>query len=422
LTRHSKSLLRPLKRYGILATLRGERINARPLPLEIKLNIPALTGLRFVAAMMVVIGHGAPLIVGMPALVQFLLPLSGSAMAPFFVLSGFVIWLNYAGSFSDRIDRKTLRGFAVARFARLWPMYFVTLLIALARMMYSTKRAPGAVPGALFFLVGIQGWIPAIGHTMAAFTLPLVAHLWSVSTEIFLYTLFPLVCFPIARLRSLSGVICTALINAAMAVALHYLLLYHNAAVKTIVAPMLSDGDAMGWVGYYSPYPHLFEFLAGCLAGRAYELLRPVVITAKERHVARVLAYFSLVTFLTVILLYQVVSSLGSWFWVAAVFMRTGPILPLSFLIFYAARYPGSMARMLSSKTMVLGGEASYSIYLLHPLVDDVWTQISKLTPASTPTTINFAGLLIFTVALAMATYQSIEVPGRRFLRKFLSS
>src|ERR1700722_12666427 len=111
-----------------------------PTQTLIKTNIPALTGLRFVAAMMVVVGHGAPLIVGMPALVAFLEPLSGSAMAPFFVLSGFVIWLNYAGSFSAGIDRKHLKHFAIARFARLWPMYFVTVLIALAMMTYSAER------------------------------------------------------------------------------------------------------------------------------------------------------------------------------------------------------------------------------------------------------------------------------------------
>jgi peptidoglycan/LPS O-acetylase OafA/YrhL len=385
-------------------------------------NIPALTGLRFVAAMMVVVGHGAPLLIGMPTLVKFLEPLSGSAMAPFFTLSGFVIWLNYAGSFSDRIDRKKLRAFAVARFARLWPMYFVTLLIALAMMAYAAEPAPTVVTGTLLFLVGVQAWIPAIGHTMAAFTLPLVAHLWSVSTEMFLYALFPLMCIPIARLRSLIGVICTALISTALAVALHHLLLYHSAAVKTVVAPMLSDGDAMGWVGYYSPYPHLFEFLAGCLAGRAYELLRPVAITVKERRLARALAYVSLITFVTVILMYQVVSSFGSWFGAAAIFMRTGPILPLSFLIFYAARYPGLMARMMSCRTMVLGGEASYSIYLLHPLAETIWiTRLFVLILASTPTLLSFAGLMVFTVVLAMATYRLIEVPARQFLREFLS-
>ena len=139
-----------------------------------------------------------------------------------------------------------------------------------------------AVPGALLFLVGIQGWIPAVGRTMAAFTLPTVAHLWSVSTEMFLYVVFPAMCMPIAKLRGVKGIVCTALMSTALSVALHHLLLDHSAAVKGMVAPMLSDGDAMGWVGYYSPYIHLFEFLTGCLACRAYQLLRSTVMTAAE--------------------------------------------------------------------------------------------------------------------------------------------
>jgi len=56
--------------------------------------------------MMVVVGHGAPVLVEMPTLVKFLDPFRVPLLAPFSTLSGFVIWLNYAGSFSDHIDRK----------------------------------------------------------------------------------------------------------------------------------------------------------------------------------------------------------------------------------------------------------------------------------------------------------------------------
>jgi len=51
--------------------------------------------------MMVVVGHGAPVLVEMPTLVKFLDPFRVLLLAPFSTLSGFVIWLNYAGSFSD---------------------------------------------------------------------------------------------------------------------------------------------------------------------------------------------------------------------------------------------------------------------------------------------------------------------------------
>src|SRR4051794_22813860 len=152
--------------------------------------------------MMVVVGHGAAsVMVDMPEFTKFLNPLAACAMTLFFVLSGFVMWLNYAGGFTDRVERKALRNFAVARFARLYPMYFVTILVALGYIAYSNKATPETIPGALLFLFGIQGWVPAVNHTMATFTLPIIAHYWSVSTEMFLYCAFPLICMPIARLR-----------------------------------------------------------------------------------------------------------------------------------------------------------------------------------------------------------------------------
>lgn len=389
-----------------------------------RVEIPALTGLRFVAAMMVVVGHGASsVMVDMPDFTKFLNPLSGGAMPLFFTLSGFVMWLNYADGFTDRIDRKSFRSFAVARFARLWPMYFVTLLIALASIAYFKTATPETVPGALLFLVGIQGWIPALGNTMATFTLPTVAHYWSVSTEIFLYLVFPLMCMPLARLRSLRGILCVLLIGMALYIEVHHLLLRHNAAIKAVVAPTLSDSDAMGWVGYYSPYIHLFEFAAGCLACRAYDLLRHTNVTMTERYIAGALAWASMTVFVSQILMYQFVADFGSWFWTAALFLRTAPVLPLTFLIFYVARYTSFLSRILSSRTMVVGGEASYSIYLLHPQISWIWIAQSPLVlPVSMPTPIRFAGLLLCTVGIATVTYRVIEVPARRYLRKTLAA
>ena len=50
-------------------------------------------------------------------------------MTVFFTLSGFVMWLNYAESISKGEDG-AVRRFAVARIARLWPMYLLTFAIA----------------------------------------------------------------------------------------------------------------------------------------------------------------------------------------------------------------------------------------------------------------------------------------------------
>ena len=93
-------------------------------------DIPALTGVRFAAALLVLTGHSVHIMrfPGPPPYWHVLLSqLTGLGMPLFFVLSGFVIHYNYW----DTVYAQRLRGsynFFVARFARLYPMYFLFFL------------------------------------------------------------------------------------------------------------------------------------------------------------------------------------------------------------------------------------------------------------------------------------------------------
>src|SRR5216684_3338330 len=82
--------------------------------------IPSLTGIRFVAAFTIVAGHiyspvGNLTLIGMPL---------------FFTLSGFIIHYVYAASFAAGWRGAAVK-FAGARFSRIYPLYFMLLLIAL---------------------------------------------------------------------------------------------------------------------------------------------------------------------------------------------------------------------------------------------------------------------------------------------------
>ena len=85
--------------------------------------LPALDGLRFMAAMLVAGGHYASIFSqGSPPVM--VTTLAGLGMTLFFVLSGFVIHYNYCGTIPKAGG---LRAFAVARFARLYPLYIALL-------------------------------------------------------------------------------------------------------------------------------------------------------------------------------------------------------------------------------------------------------------------------------------------------------
>jgi len=96
----------------------------------------------------------------------------------------------------------------------------------------------------------------------------------------------------------------------------------------------------------------------------------------------------------------------------------------MAVLIFCCARYTNSVVSLLSEKWIVLGGEASYSIYLLHFLIINAFRY-----EAATITSWNVAlgALLQLIVALAsiiglsLVSWNFIEVPARKGLRKLLS-
>jgi peptidoglycan/LPS O-acetylase OafA/YrhL len=94
-----------------------EHSTARP-------DIPSLTGIRFIAAFLVVIAHTSSYFVAaQPAWLDFTWRTCANlGLTTFFVLSGFVIHYNYGAAIAGK-GAPAIRAFLVARFARLYPLY-----------------------------------------------------------------------------------------------------------------------------------------------------------------------------------------------------------------------------------------------------------------------------------------------------------
>ena len=86
-----------------------------------KLRIDALTGLRFFAALAVYLHHH-PKPVFLPEFVSTFMMAGYNGVTLFFVLSGFVIGLNYFDMLV-KPTRASIFKYALARFARIYPLY-----------------------------------------------------------------------------------------------------------------------------------------------------------------------------------------------------------------------------------------------------------------------------------------------------------
>ena len=115
-----------------------ERTEKRP-------EIPALTGLRGVAAYSVLLAHALSYSgVKNDAITR----LAYFAMSLFFILSGCVIHYNYADSFKAGNFRAAVSGFFVARFARLYPLYLIGLILSVS-----------SVPGLYLLFIPLTGLV-----------------------------------------------------------------------------------------------------------------------------------------------------------------------------------------------------------------------------------------------------------------------
>lgn len=146
---------------------------------------PLLT-LRGLACLLVMFGHGLPLVF-LPTLDPLQLsawPLMGSAWAGvwvFFVLSGYLMGKGfYSGRYG--ISREKIGNFYKNRFKRIAPIYYTVLfLVGVLTVpgMYSLEH--------LWELVALALFSQQNGASM-----PIVGALWSVQTEVAFYALVPL--------------------------------------------------------------------------------------------------------------------------------------------------------------------------------------------------------------------------------------
>src|SRR5438105_14109782 len=98
--------------------------------MDAKSRLDALTGLRFLAAAAVALAHLPRLHLdpSLPPTARRLFMEGGAGVPFFFVLSGFVL----AYSYHDRLARPSgweLGRYALSRFARIWPVYLLSVAL-----------------------------------------------------------------------------------------------------------------------------------------------------------------------------------------------------------------------------------------------------------------------------------------------------
>lgn len=308
--------------------------------------LPNLTSLRFFAAFYVVVYH-------MGSYTRFhwlaLATRAGyTGVDFFFILSGFILAYNY-----PKIS--SLKRFYVARFARIYPMYFVALVIALPLFYLHADRHELMWGTPLAFML-LQSWWPPLAHVITSVA-------WTMPTEAFFYLTFPF-ALPFVVRRAARPWFWVVLFGVCA---------YLPGAFVTLWWEPHHPGGSM-FLAYLIRIPlfRLPEFLIGALLGSHFVAKRP-----EFRGSTVLLAFLCCIPFLVALGQHpsnRFVEPNGNLI-----------ALPFAALIYTMA---GWRSRFFAHPVLQLGGEISYSIYLVQTtvvgymfgMVRALWHRVPEVT------------------------------------------
>lgn len=359
-------------------------------------RLPALTSLRFIAALLVVFFHfqAVGVTVG-PEWFRSLSSIGYVGVSFFFVLSGFILVYTYGGRAPGPA------AFWRARFARIYPAYAFSLLATAPVFFYVALKLDTPVfawasahlkPASVLVAVLLQAWVPP-----AALSWNPVA--WSLSVEAFFYLAFPLLLASFSRRsRWQLFIIAAACSITSLALSSTYVWLkpdgIRNADADVVNAFWL---DALK----FFPVARLPEFLLGMACGFLFLRSRHSSKPAPWLVLAG-LAGFALVVRFRPAIPYPI--------------LHTALLAPAFAAIVYGLALRPRWAAFLESKMLVLLGDASYSLYLLHSMAAGIFFHDMKggLRHGS------FSGAVVFLaamLAISILVYRFIEEPARKKLR-----
>lgn len=359
-------------------------------------RLSELTSLRFFAALHVVFFHAFAMgaLTG-PAWLRQASSIGYVGVSLFFVLSGFILVYTYAGS------PVQAGGFWRARFARVYPAYLFSLLVAAPFFFYTTTHhlpipffawpAQHLKLASLLPLLLLQSWVPP-----GAMSWNPVA--WSLSVEALFYFLFPFLLPGLAKL-SRGSLLLAAALCWACSLTITGWYAWSNPDHLTVIGP---DQMLSFWLNVMKFFPlvRLPEFVLGMTVGLIFLKSKSSAKSAVPLLGAGLLAVGLAAAFSAQI---------------PFAILHTALLAPAFAAIVYGLALPPKWAQFLSWAPLVLLGDASYSLYLLHSTIMGMYFFGEHGLRHTT-----FGGVALgfaIIVCAALLVFKRIEEPARRKLR-----
>jgi len=312
-------------------------------------NIRCLTSIRFFPALLVLFYHGRDYFTCWQGHgEQFIF---AQAVAFFFILSGFVLTLNYF----NLDGKKGALSFYLARLARIWPAHLFTLVLLIALVPEVFKLKWSTTHLFATNVVMLHSWVPSWRYFFS-FNAPS----WSNSTELLFYLTFPLAIL-LARKRWYLPLLIAGLSAAAMVGISGTMRLPEFDPVKLSVQGLV----------YIHPLTRVFEFAVGMMAALLFYKVSARLSMKTGPGTVLELVALAFVAFLACGSKQWRVESMDWAGNAGSLWLQNSgiPLLGFVILIFVFALERGLISRVLSAPFLVMLGELSFGLYMLHCVV-----------------------------------------------------
>lgn len=362
---------------------------------ERKPALPALTGIRSLAAICIMLFHFTPAGLRWAAHPRVsLYPVVNIGfvfVSFFFLLSGFILTYNYADRPVKLVD------FMVARLARLYPIYALMLVLSIPFIVAEWHYRSHAqfFEGALLTPLLLQTLLTRVAtfsNTVA----------WALSCEAIFYLAFPW----LVRLRwprSAGKLIAILLVLWVVGIAPHVLYVHFDPDHLGHIADRYSGGFWLSTLKY-TPLPFACTFIAGIALGHLHEALH---LSQRARTAVGVAGFA------------------GAWVFIYNFAAQTpyvlivgGIITPLFMAMTLGLAGPGVLARIFSVRPLMILGVASYALYLMHFnifIMLHLYNVPQRLGVARFDPWISY----VFMILLAIAATRWVEHPAQRAIAQW---
>lgn len=357
------------------------------------MKLDQLTFTRYIAALTVVFFHFGQQ--AFPATNTWWHPVITAgpiAVSYFFVLSGFIMAVAYYQPDSQDFNKWR---YWLARFARIYPVYLLALVLMILANLKTDGRDPAAV---LLSLTMLQAWIP--GYAMV-----LNSPGWSISVEALFYLAFPALLL-FLRSKGLKPLI---FITLALWLSTQILqVLLHNSA-------SYEPKGLLHQFIYYHPLMHISTFMLGLVVGVAFCNGKFRVLDQRWNGFA-IIGLTVLVIFL---LAYETSFEQRLGFLID---YNNGLIAPvfLAILVLLAVNR-GWTKQLMSLPFLVLLGEASYSLYILQRPAYGIYERtLGHWLPLDA--NLHYYLFAILLTVASILSFKYMETPLRRLINSFYGS